>query len=282
MNTVIFQRSAVCAVFALAVLGALVPPAHCETGAHTLPAAALEITEIRFWSNSPGESITLRFDGTANRFGSDRNQNLGVGEYRGSFPPEVFRRLAATFRTQSFFKLKGDYSVPYQAGLPLYTLVAATENGREKLVLASSGRGPAALNRLKTALHEAAAQVSWQKGPSGIRGVLTLENAVSFPADAMISVDPLDNAKILGMHNGMRFPVDSNGQFDLPLPPGLYRLTPVLPASLAPPRPDPFMFWEFVTVTVPSESGYVSTKIICKPQFGMSIPRYDRAPQSAD
>lgn len=288
MNTKTFQRF-ICAAFALAVLGALIPSAFCGTDAKSLPAAeakskvtAPEITEIRFWSNSPGESITLRSDGTASHIGIDRNQNLGAGEYHGSFPPGAFRRLTATFRAQSFFKLKEDYSVPYQAGLPLYTLVAATENGREKLVIASSGRGPAALTLLKTALLEADAQVSWQKGPSGIRGVLTLQGAASFPADAMISVDPLSNAKILGMQDGMRFPVDSTGHFDLPLPPGLYRLTPVLPASLAPPSPGSFISWEFMTVTVPSKSGYVSTKVICKPRFGMTIPRYDRVPQLAN
>ena len=242
----------------IACCEAVAAPAH--TIINKTQSKARKITAIRLWNNFPGEKILLRSDGTAICFGSDLKDNPGVGEYRGTFPLDEFQRLAETFSTNGFFELKEQYPTHYVDGTALYSITVVTDNQPEKLMLVGMGRVPAVLSRLKSAIHQAASRVAWHEGPSGVRGVLIMQNAEPPPENSTVEVQSLNN---LFGPSSITFPVDKQGCFEMPLPPGSYQLTPGL---TIPTKLGYALFWDSSTVIVlPNQ--FTSLKILCTPHL---------------
>ena len=252
-------------VSSAACSGVIADPPHVAAKTQS---QAGKITAIRLWNNLPSEKILLKSDGTASYFGGDLNSRPGVGEYHGTFSPNEFHRLAEAFNRKEFADLREQYPVHYAVGTALYSIAVVTNDQPEKLILVGSGRVPDVLGRLKSAIHEAASKVVWHEGPSGVRGVLVMQNAEPLPDNATVDVQSLD--RLFGSSD-IAFPVDGQGRFEMPLPPGSYQLTPHLKVPV---QPGYWLFWNSSRVTVVPNK-YTPFRILCTARL-MPLVSYRR------
>ncbi|MCC2669767.1 MAG: hypothetical protein K0Q72_2238 [Armatimonadetes bacterium] len=127
-----------------------------------------EIVLVRSPGNGPGQKdrLVLKRDGTAEYQGIAKVERLG--RFQGSIPIKELDRLSALIHEAGFFDLKRTYRgtqpgtdrpLPDAPGV----LLTAICDGNAKTVADYGRGGPPALQRLHTAILDAAKTIVWRK-----------------------------------------------------------------------------------------------------------------------
>ena len=127
-----------------------------------------EITLIRTpgLGRGPKDRLVLRRDGSAEYEGLAGVERLGL--FRGSIPAAEVERLAASIQEAGFYDLNRVYrGTEPGTGRPLRdapgVVLTVICDGKAKTVAEYGRGGPAALQRLHTAILDSAKTISWRK-----------------------------------------------------------------------------------------------------------------------
>ncbi|HLJ56229.1 MAG TPA: hypothetical protein VKT77_14405 [Chthonomonadaceae bacterium] len=189
-------------------------------------AGRTRITQVRLFGWTDRATLTVRSDGTATCLMNRRDERGRVGQYFGHVADADFRRIAFLLMEARYDTLPQRSTRPYPTIRDAFTL-DITHGDATSAILADS-TAPAKLLAVRDALRALGARVSWKRVNSGVRGVLigpsfesadTLSRTAGPLAGTLLVVrDPASDAAIVAVDTDVR------GRFDVPLPPGAYRL----------------------------------------------------------
>ena len=229
-------------VFALALcLFAVGGSAPCAS-AQQVVTKQTGISEIHFertgcYGKCPVDKVILRSDGTASYIGKMYVEK--IGQYKGTFNRKDFYRLAQFLQTQRFFDLKAHYNPQIKDAFGGITTVI--RRGEIKEVAVEGDDKPIPLWNIEKAILGVAAEVTWKKDETGIRGQTQSGPTFTSIPPGPLNNSPLPNATIVVKRASdkreiTRQRADGSGRFQIPLPVGNYLLVP-LPNDTSRPFP---------------------------------------------
>lgn len=187
------------------------------------PDASAGITTITLERNSCLgcliDKVLLRADGTALYTGKEHAER--TGHFTGSFRKEEFGTLAQWLASQGFFEMKMRYGDPDMHAPS--QVIRIVRNGREKFVINNERGRSEALWSMYKVIHGVAADITWQPMQSGIRGVTRPK--------AIVRIHPPNEKQ------AFRIRADQDGNFEISLVPGIYKVE--VPVFKKPAQPSP-------------------------------------------